>query len=32
MDSFGVKIDDSIIEQMLRTSTADIGRPYDTLA
>ncbi|MBQ8554558.1 MAG: hypothetical protein IJ438_01670 [Clostridia bacterium] len=32
MDSFGVKIDDSIIEQILRTGTADIGKPYDTLA
>ncbi|MBQ2931006.1 MAG: hypothetical protein IJD99_12415 [Clostridia bacterium] len=27
MDSFGVKIDDSIIEQVLRTGTADIGKP-----
>ncbi len=24
MDSFGVKIDDSIVEQILRTGTADI--------
>ena len=28
MDSFGVKIDDSIIEQILRTGMADIGKPY----
>ncbi len=28
MDSFGVKIDDSIIEQILRTGTADIGKSY----
>lgn len=28
MDSLGVKIGDSIVEQILRTGTADIGRPY----
>ncbi|MBQ8202004.1 MAG: MobA/MobL family protein [Clostridia bacterium] len=28
MDKFGVKIDDSIIEQILRTGTAAIGKPY----
>ena len=28
MDNFGVKIDDSIIEQVLRTGTADIGKSY----
>lgn len=28
LDSFGVKIEDSIIEQVLRTGTADIGDAY----
>ena len=28
MDSFGVKIEESTIEQVLRYGTADIGKPY----
>lgn len=28
MDSFGVKIDESIIEQLLRHGTADVGKKY----
>lgn len=28
MDSFGVKIEENIIEQVLRYGTADIGKPY----
>ena len=28
MDSFGVKIDDLIVEQVLRHGTADISKPY----
>ena len=28
LDDLGVKIEDSIVEQVLRTGTADIGKPY----
>lgn len=28
MDKFGVKIDESVVEQVLRTGTADIGQKY----
>ena len=28
MDSFGIKIDDLIVEQVLRNGTADISKPY----
>jgi len=28
LDSFGIKVEETIVEQVLRTGTADIGKPY----
>lgn len=28
LDKFGIKVEESIVEQVLRTGTADIGKPY----